>query len=1052
MTLSDLSIRRPVFAWMLMFGLIVFGAISLGRLGVSLVPDVDFPVLSVEVTWEGAAPEVMEAEVADQLEQAVISVEGLKDLSSTVRQGDATLMLEFQLDRDIDVALQEVQSKISSIRFPKDVDPAVITKTNKDDDPIMFLGVASETRSLRDIIIYIDDVLRDQFQIVPGVGEIYLSGFADRNLRVWLDNEKLKKYELTVLDVEAAIAGNHAEIAGGYMDNPLKEMNVRTMGEGLNVKEVENILITSRGGKPIYDTTIHLKDIARIEDSLNDLRRISRIDGRQGVGLGIRKLRGSNAVDVAKGIRAKMSILQKMLPPDIHLTVNFDRTKFIEESVNETEFTLILSTIITGLVCWLFLGSWSSTFNVFLSIPTSVVGTFIVMYVLHFTLNLFTLLALALAIGIVVDDAIMVLENIVRHAEMGKNRVQAATDGAREITFAAIAASIAVIAIFLPIVFMQGIIGKFLFQFGVALSAAVALSLLEAITLTPMRCSQFLSTKQDNIRLVRWTSAWFERLESSYKKVLTKCLNVRWMIILVSLTVAFLAFFVLKFIPGELIPRQETGTFILQVQTPVGSSIEFTSARMKEAEAILMKRPETLHIFEIVGGITGGDVSSGLFFVSLKPAPSFKEKLSNFFHRKAQDSPDIPYLSQFQLMDYCKKEVSKIKGFTIVQPRDVSNISFAAQRGGSFNVDFNIRGADYSVLKQKTAEIMERLKNSGVVIDMNTDYREGMPEVRIIPDREKTSESSVSMQTIGDTINAAVGGLRVAKFTQGDRRYDVRIRLEKEQRQDPSEIGDLLIRTQYGELLPLRNLAKIEVVPTLQTVTRRMRQRSISIFGNVSSQSSQAEALKIIDKVCKEVLPEGYQYFLSGGTQTLAESIGGFLFVLFLGIVVAYMVLASQFNSFIHPVTVLLALPFGVSGALLALYLAHMLESVFHLHLGASLNLYSGIGLILLMGIVKKNSILLVEFTNKKRYEEGMPLREAILEAAPIRLRPILMTSCATMAAAVPPMLALGPGAESRIPMAIAVFGGVFVSTLLTLFVVPCAYSLMANLEKPYKH
>ncbi|HYE74905.1 MAG TPA: efflux RND transporter permease subunit, partial [Blastocatellia bacterium] len=407
MTLSELSIKRPVFAWMLMAGLIVFGAISLGRLGISQMPDVDFPVLTITVNWEGAAPEIMEAEIVDRLEQSVISVQGIRDITSTIRQGVANISIEFELDRDVDSALQEVQANISRVRLPTNVDPPTIMKQNPDDNPIIWLGVSSK-RSLHELIVYIDQNLRDQFQILPGVGEVVLSGFAERNLRLWVDNNKLKQYELSILDLERALEQEHTEIAAGYMENEKQEINIRMMGEGRTPEEVANLFIKQRGGAPIYNSTIRIKDVARVEDALSDIRRISRINGIPGVGLGIKKQRGSNAVAVAQAVRAKVEELNRTLPEDIQVGVNFDSTRFIEDSVNETEFTLILSALITGLVCWLFLGSWNSTFNVLLSIPTSIVGTFIVIYFMGFTLNFFTLLGLALAVGIVVDDAIMV--------------------------------------------------------------------------------------------------------------------------------------------------------------------------------------------------------------------------------------------------------------------------------------------------------------------------------------------------------------------------------------------------------------------------------------------------------------------------------------------------------------------------------------------------------------------------------------------------------------------------------------------------------------------
>jgi hydrophobe/amphiphile efflux-1 (HAE1) family protein len=1019
MTLSDLSIRRPVFAWMLMFGLIVFGLISFFRLGVSQLPDVDHPVLQMNITWEGAAPEVMESEIVDRLEQAVISVQGIRDITSRIRQGQATITLEFDLNRDVDVALQEVQANISRVRLPVDVEPPVILKSNPDDQPIMWLGVSSE-RSLRDLIVYIDENLRDQFQILPGVGEIQLGGFSERNLRLWVDNDKLRQYELTITDVQRAVGVEQIESAAGYMENQQQEFNLRVMGEGRTADEVANLLITQRGGRPIYRSNIRVKDVARVEDGLSDFRRISRINGVPGVGLGIKKQRGANAVEVAETVRAKIAELEKTLPKDIHVNVNFDSTVFIEEAVSETEFTLILSALVTGLVCWFFLGSWSSTFNVLLSIPTSIIGTFILIYFMGFTLNIFTLLGLALAVGIVVDDAIMVLENIVRHSEMGKSRVLAAGDGAREITFAAVAASVAVMAIFLPIVFMKGIMGKFLYQFGVTITVAVALSLLEAITLTPMRCAQFLAPPETSGGMAAWSNRQFERLARGYRSILGFCLSHRWWV-LISSTILFAAsLFIINVLRKEVIPEQDMSVFMIRFETPVGSSLQFTTDKVVEAEKVLRSRPEVLRFFAAIGGFTGGEVNTGIFFISLQPKSE----------RKA---------SQREIMNWCRTEMSKIPKF-VPRLADLASRGLTP-RGANYPVEFNIRGGNYKVMSEKALEIMKRLDATGLVKDLNTDYREGMPEIRVIPDRARASASGVTMESIGQTVNAAIGGIREGKFSQGGRRYDVRLRLIPGQRVSPEDVEKLQIRNTYGEVVELRDVAKVEVVPTLQTITRQMRERSVTITANVASGKSQGDALNAAERISREVLPEGYRVFFAGSGQLLRESRLDFLFVFAMGVIVAYMVLASQFNSFLHPVTVLLALPFSISGALLALWI-----------FGQTLNLYSGIGLILLMGIVKKNSILLVEFANKKREDEGLSAHDAMLAAGPIRLRPILMTSCATLAAALPPALAFGPGAETRIPMAITVIGGVLVSTVLTLFVVPSAYSLMSRMEGKRSH
>ncbi|TFG89765.1 MAG: efflux RND transporter permease subunit, partial [Syntrophobacterales bacterium] len=493
MSLSDLSIKNPVFAWMLMGALILFGIISYGRIGVSQLPDVDFPVVSINLTWEGAAPEVMESDVVDVIEDAVMSIDGIKDVSSSIRQGSANVTIEFDLDKDIDIATQDVRTRIDQAKrvLPKDMDPAVVTKVNPEDHPIMFLAISSDERPLRDIIAYVQDHLKDQFTSIKGVGDIFLGGYVDRNLRIWVDAKKLDALQLTVDDVINAVAQEHGEVPAGRIETSTNEYNVRVMGEAPTAKDFSNLLIPKRGGHPIH-RPIYIGEVATVEDGLADIRRISRSNGKPCIGLGIRKQRGSNEVEVAHKVLKRVEELKPSIPKDMTLAVRYDRTKFSEDSINELIFTLILSAIVTSLVCWIFLGSWSATLNILLAIPTSVLGTFIVVYFLGFTLNTFTVLGLSLAIGIVVDDAIMVLENIVRYREHGIEQIEAARRGARQITFAALAATIALIAIFLPVAFMTGIIGKFFFQFGVTISVAVALSLLEALTLAPMRCSQFL--------------------------------------------------------------------------------------------------------------------------------------------------------------------------------------------------------------------------------------------------------------------------------------------------------------------------------------------------------------------------------------------------------------------------------------------------------------------------------------------------------------------------------------------------------------------------------
>lgn len=1019
MTLSDISIKNPVFAWMLMVGLIFFGWIAYQDLGVSEMPEIEFPVINVGLTWEGAAPEVMESDVVDIIEDSLMSLEGIKEISSSTRQGQAEVTIEFVLERDIDSALQEVQSKISQaqLRLPKNLDPPIIQKINPTDQPIMWLGLSGD-RTPREMMAFVQDTLKDRFQTIPGVGEIVMGGYIDRNLRVWVSSKKLAEYQLTVNDISDAISKNHIELPAGRIETSEKEMNVRSMGEAATVKDFGDILISRRGGQPNYKP-VYLKDVATVEQGLADQRSMARVMGRTAVGLGIRKQRGTNAVQVAHEVRKRLKEVQKDLPKGFDLDVNFDSTQFAEEAIHELVFTLILSALLTALVCWVFLGSWSSTLNVLLAIPTSILGTFLVFKFMNFTLNTFTVLGLSLAIGIVVDDAIMVLENIVRYREKGMEKIQAAEVGARQITFAAMAATLALIAVFLPVAFMKGIPGKLFFQFGVTISAAVALSLLEALTLTPMRASQFLTVGKRTTKFGQGIDAGFEKLSKFYAGLLAKALHHR-VLVLVLCTAAFAGSLVInKFLRHEFVPAQDQSMFLCALETPVGSSLEFTDKQFRQAEDFVMKLPEIRRYYAAIGGFNGGEVNKGILFVTLKPKSERKR-------------------SQQEIIDICRKEMNKFPNLKVFV-QDLSTRGFTAQRG--FPVEFNIRGKDWTKLAEYSKAIMDKMRASGMVVDVNTDYLLGVTEVRVRPDRQKALERGVEMDAIGNTVNSLIGGQRVGKYTDSGRRYDVRVKLVPDERMTPEDIGNLELWNNRGEIVRLSEVMHIDKEPSMLSITRRDRERSVSIFANVAPGKSQALALDAVKKIADEVLPkeQGYRLVWSGSAEVFKEAFGSLGFALVLGIIVAYMILASQFNSYIHPLIVLLALPFSISGAFIALLLANQ-----------SLNLYSMIALILLMGIVKKNSILLVEFTNHTR-TEGKSVQEALMIACPVRLRPILMTSIATIAAAIPPAMALGPGAETRTPMAVAVIGGVLLSTVLTLFVVPCAYSLLSRFERSGK-
>ena len=1027
MNLTELSIHKPVFAWMLMLGLIGFGGICFQKMGVSQLPDVDYPVVSIGVSLEGAAPEIIEVDVVDPIEDALTSIQGIVSISSSSKTGSANINLEFELGKNIDVAVQEVQTILGQVakRLPKELDPPSISKSNPEDQPILWLAVSSDRMKIPALMTFVRDQVKNRFSTLSGVGEIFLGGYVDPALRVWLSSKKLSQYQLTVSDVLNTILQEHSELPSGRIEMPNQEINIRTMGEAPTTEEFGNLTINKRGGSPNF-SPILLHQVAAIEDGLSDVRRISRSNGKFAVGLGIKKQRGSNAVEVASLVKEKLKEVQQILPQGMEMGIRFDSTQFIKDSVHELNFTLILSALLTALVCWIFLGSWSATLNVVLAIPTSVIGSFIVLYALGFTLNTFTLLGLSLAIGIVVDDAIMVLENIVRHKEKGNSRLQSALLGSREITFAALAATVAIIAIFLPVAFMKGVIGKFFFQFGVTLSVAVSLSLLEALTLTPMRCSQFLEVGKRTTRLGRWVEMAFQKSAVGYGRMLAVILNYRWITLSLSLAFFALSFLTAWSLKKEFVPSQDQGRLMLRLQTPVGSSLDFTDQKFHEVEMVVKAIPEIKEYFGSVGGHGGGDVNQGGMYLSIQP---LKERRLNVNGKH--------YTIQ-ELMGMLRNETKKIKNLRVVV-QDPSLSGFSAKRG--FPVEFTVRGQDWNTLIDSSKKMIDAMKKSEIMTDIDSDYQAGLPEVRVIPDREKARQRGVSISDIGVTINALMGGVVAGKFSKNGHRYDVRVRLKSEERGHTEDIQKLRVRNNRGELIPLSELVSLKEEKSLQSISRQDRERAISIYANISEKSSQAKAIEKVKELSREILPEGYHIAISGSAKTFQESFESLIFALILGLFVSYMVLASQFNSFIHPVTVLMALPFSVSGAFVALYFG-----------GQSLNIYSMIGLVLLMGIVKKNSILLVDFTNQVRARDGgggggLAVRKALLEACPVRLRPILMTSLATIVGAIPPALAIGPGAESRIPMALAVIGGVFVSTLLTLLVVPCVYSLFSRLQ-----
>jgi multidrug efflux pump subunit AcrB len=1042
-------------------------------------------------------------------------------------------------------------------------------------------------------MLYSRDHVQDKFTSLNGVANVFLGGFVNREINIWVDNNKLNARQLTAEDVINTIEHQHQETPAGALETSDVQYNIRVMGEAYTVPDFANLPIITRGGTPNYTLT-RLKDIATIEDGVvTPITRMARFDGVPTVGLGIVMQDGFNAVEVGDEAKAQMEEVKKQLPKGYHLSLNFDTTKFIRDNVHELELTILLATFLTASVCFLFLGSFSSTVNIFLAIPTSIFGTFMVIALFGFNLNTFTLMALSLSIGVVVDDAIMVLENIVRHQERGEDQVEAALVGAREITFAATATSLAIVAIFLPIAFMQGIIGKFFYQFGVTLSGAVLISLLEAITLTPMRCSEFVHAGSEHGRFNKFINNKFEALKNWYKATLQWCLywnselmlkafnrkryflafgaflllggaclwglhfltagsspivfiialglylfgalififllfageetvvsqvrkelkdpkysaffwgylglgiillgilhrwttdpgpNIfktvlglfvlgilyflwakrhfiyshllydhKWWVLTVSsfIFLVSLLFPWLKIIPMNFNPSTDQSAFIVNMKLPVTYSLEHTDRIVRQCEAILKQRAEVKHLFAPLGGFGGATPNQGVFFLTMqepgdRPKADISEKFKPAgplgFLTTLWWKLKPPVLIQAEFMSVVRKALSKVSPDLQVYCLDFSQRGMSTGQG--YQVELMVMGPDWDTLGDCVKKIRKALRASPKLADVNDNFLDGQPELRIVPDRVKAAQMGVAMDDLGNVVSATIGGYQFegTYFHEGGHDNPIAIRVPVDQRKGPEALKTVYVRNNRNEVLPISAMSNVLQVPSYQQIFRDMRQRAVYITANAGSGTSQADALQEAVNLCKGILPEGYQVQLTGSAKASNDSINQLMFVMILGILVAYMVLASQFNSFIHPIVILLALPFSVTGAFFSMWLFNQ-----------SLGIYSIIGILLLLGLVKKNSIMLVDFTNQRR-RRGMDLHSALMDACPVRLRPILMTSSATVAGALPAALAWGPGAELRQPMALAIIGGIIFSTILTLVVVPCAYHITTGLERRKAH
>jgi len=1041
MWLADTSIKRPVFATMVILGLVVLGIVSYPRIGVDLFPKIDFPMVNITTTLKGASPEIMDIDVTDKIEGAVNTINGVKSIVSTSTEGVSVVTVEFVLERDIDLAVQDVREKVSAIRgqLPRDIDEPIIQKIDPDAMPVMWIAFYGE-RPIRELSTYADEVLKEQFQRINGVGGIWLGGLRLRQVRLWLDSDRLSAYQITAHDVMRALQRENVELPGGRIEGKTKEYLIKIKGEFLRPEDFNDLIITYYKGSPV-----RLRDIGRAEDSMEERRTIARFNGLPGVGIGIQKQSGTNTIEVINRVKKELENIKKALPAGTRLDISFDQSDFIKRSIREVQYHLIYGGILAILVVLLFLRSIRTTLISAVALPTSVISTFTIMNAFGFTFNNMTMLALSLSIGILIDDAIIVIENIHRHIERGMSPRDAASFATSEIGLAVMATTFAIVAIFLPVAFMKGIIGRFFIQFALTVVFAVLVSLFVSFTLTPMMASRYLKSRESGVesqesknikdprlptpdprlstpdsRLSLWLEKGYKKIEELYRRFLRIALDHRASVLIIATVIFILSLFMTRFLGKELTPLEDQSRFIVRLEAPQDYSVDEVERLFRKAEDIIRSTPEVKTVF-FAQGFAGGmarEVNKGLMFIALKPKSERKK-------------------TQAEIMAEVRKRFREIPGLK----GTAENVSLVGGGTRMVPIQYSIRGRDLSLLTDYTRRIVDEFSRLPGIVDVDTTLESGKPELRVYIDRDKSADLGVDIATVAEAVNLLIGGeVDVTKFKdeQRGRRYDVRVRLNPEDRSRAEDIGRLYVRAKDGRLVELSNIIKIKEAGGPNIINRVDRQRAITVFANLEGKPL-GTAKEELDTISAKVLPPDYSGMYKGMADIMGESFYYLIFALVLGIIMAYMVLASQFESFIHPFTVLLSMPFSFIGAFGALLIT-----------GKTLNIFSFIGLILLMGLVKKNAILLVDYTNTLR-SRGMERREALLEAGPVRLRPILMTTFAIVFGMLPIALGIGEGAETRSPMAIATIGGLLTSLFLTLVVVPVAYEVFDELHSKFR-
>jgi len=1012
MFLPELSIRRPVLATVMSLVIILLGVISFQRLSVREYPKIDTPVVSVRTVYKGASAQVVESQITQPLEDSISGIEGIRTIKSASREEVSTITVEFTLQRDSDAAANDVRDRVARVRglLPVASDEPVVAKIEADAQAILWIALFSDRHGPLEITDYADRYIADTLKTLPGVASVIIGGERRYAMRIWLDRDRLAGYGLTALDVESALRRQNVELPSGRIESREREFTVLAESDLRTVEQFSEMIITEARGYPV-----RLKDIGRAELGAQDDRNALRVNGKPTVGLGVVKQSTANTLEVARAVKKVLPRIEQGLPPGMELYIAFDSSVFIEASIAAVYETLAAALLLVVLVIYLFLRSLRATLIPFVTIPVSLIGAFFIMFLMGFTINVLTLLGIVLAVGLVVDDAIVVLENIHRHIEEGMPPFKAAVTGSREIAFAVVAMTITLAAVFAPLAFSTGATGRLFTEFALTVACAVLVSGFVALTLTPMMCSKLLRHQAQHSALFNLTERFFNGMNRGYRAVLAVTLHHRLAVFAV-----FMAGMVVAALLGwrlwqkqELAPLEDRGFFIGVMIAPDGATLDYTDSYARVWEKLYADVPEVTSYFVFVapGLEKPNPVNFALSFVRLKPWG--ERKVSQMDITKA-------------LMPRMFGAMPGVLAFPINPP----------SLGQSFRnppVQFVVQAPTYQDLDRFVEALMAKARTNPGLANMDSDLKLNKPQLTVDLDRDKIATVGSDIEAIGHTLETMLGGFQVTRFKREGKQYDVIVKLEDRNRSRPDDLTAIYVRSRDGSLVQLSNLVKIRETVAPKELNHFNRQRAAIISANVMPGYTLGEALDYLDRTAQEVIGKQAKTELDGQSREFRESGVQLVFLFVLALVFIYLVLSAQFESFVSPFVIMLTVPLGVIGALVALHLS-----------GGTLNVYSKAGLIMLIGLVTKNGILIVEFTNQLR-DRGREQLEAVIEASALRLRPILMTSFATVLGAVPLALATGAGAESRQPIGWVIVGGVLLGTFLTLFIIPTFYTLLVG-------